>query len=248
MFLPSVVFVDLASIRFTLDVVNDKKRVIVLFNLPVFLLLSLSPCPHSAKPHTDDTWEPIWADRHIIPYYQTAGKARTPPDPLDTEEQTNCWNVDWDRWTGAFGLKRLWGVISVPSAAQFPWRVCAGKTPTTTLVPAPCFGWPWGLFSLKEHLYWWNFVFCPRLFCSFLCLVCQSVARTLSPYIVRMIWFVSEEKNVHFLMIGIKIWKKKKYHKMFPISLEKWQTLHVSWILFCLFHFFFFRTHVSKID
>lgn len=53
-----VVFVGLARISFTLDIVNDKKSVIVLFNLRVFLLSSSSPFPHLTKPRTDDTWEP----------------------------------------------------------------------------------------------------------------------------------------------------------------------------------------------
>lgn len=43
------------------------------------------------------------------------------PGPHQTlwtqRSRSYCWNVDWDRWTGAFGLKRLCGVISVPSAA-----------------------------------------------------------------------------------------------------------------------------------
>lgn len=42
-------------ISFTLVVVNDKKSVIVLFNLPVFLFSSSPPFPHLTKPHADDT-------------------------------------------------------------------------------------------------------------------------------------------------------------------------------------------------
>lgn len=65
-----VVFSDLVRICFTLDVVNDKKCVIVLFNLHVFLLSCSSPFPHLSKPHTDDTWESSWASGHVDPYYQ----------------------------------------------------------------------------------------------------------------------------------------------------------------------------------
>ena len=49
--------------------------------------------------------------------------------------------VEGDVWEGGCG------VIPVPSAVQFPSRVSAGKPPTTTLDPAPCFVWPLWLFS-----------------------------------------------------------------------------------------------------
>lgn len=62
-----VVFTGLVRIGFTLDVVNDKKCVIVLFNLRVFLLSCSSPFPYLTKPHTDDTWELSWAGRRVIP-------------------------------------------------------------------------------------------------------------------------------------------------------------------------------------
>lgn len=58
MLLERVVLTGLVKIGFTLDIVNDKKCVIVLFNLRVFLLSCSSPFPHLTKPHTDDTWEP----------------------------------------------------------------------------------------------------------------------------------------------------------------------------------------------
>lgn len=58
MFPERVVFTALVRIGFTMDVVNDKKCVIVLFNLRVFLFSFSSPFPHLTKPHTDDTWEP----------------------------------------------------------------------------------------------------------------------------------------------------------------------------------------------
>lgn len=49
-----VVFKGLVRIVLTLDVVNDKKCVIVLFNLHVFVLSCSSPFPHLTKLHTDD--------------------------------------------------------------------------------------------------------------------------------------------------------------------------------------------------
>lgn len=79
-----------------------------------------SPLPHFTKPYTDDTREPSWADRHIIPHYQTAGKARNLPppppppnlsqDPLDTEEQIILQEC---------GLGQVEGSIRVKKA---PWR------------------------------------------------------------------------------------------------------------------------------
>lgn len=56
--------------------------------ISLFFCCSL-PHPSPTKPHTDDTWEPSRAEtgRHIIPYYQIAGKGQDPPDPLDTTEQ-----------------------------------------------------------------------------------------------------------------------------------------------------------------
>lgn len=202
MFLPSVVFVGLASIRFTLDVVNDKKRVIVLFNLPVFPLLSLSPFPHSAKPHTDDTWEPIWADRHIIPYYQTAGKARTPPDPLDTEEQIILGQVD-----GSIRVKKaLWRhlcpLCCTVSFKSVCWQNSDNNFGSCTM------------FWLAVRI-----IFIERTSLLMkLCLLSEAVLllfvfglpvcskNSVSLHSKNDI-FVSEENKVHFLLIGIKIWK-----------------------------------------
>lgn len=75
MFPERVVFTGRAGIAFTLDVVNDKKCVIVLFNLRVFLLWCSSPSPHLTKPHTDNTWEAELS-------WQTSLIIRCSPPPL----------------------------------------------------------------------------------------------------------------------------------------------------------------------
>lgn len=100
----------LVRISFRLDVVNDKKRVIVLFNLPVFVLLSPrpSPFPHSTKAHTDNTWEQSWQTHH--PLLSDCWKGQDPPGPLDAEE----WIILLE-----CGLGQVEGSIWVKKA---PWR------------------------------------------------------------------------------------------------------------------------------
>lgn len=95
MFPERVVFTGRAGIAFTLDVVNDKKCVIVLFNLRVFPLWCSSPSPHLTKPHTDNTWEAelSWQTSLIIrcfppPHPRHSGHGRA--DHMD-------WNVNGDR-------------------------------------------------------------------------------------------------------------------------------------------------------
>lgn len=87
MFPQGVVFVGLARLSFTLAIVNNKKRVIVLFNLPVFLLLPPLTLPPLGK--TPHWWhmgaELSWQTHH--PLLSDCWKGLDPPDPLDTEEQ-----------------------------------------------------------------------------------------------------------------------------------------------------------------
>lgn len=84
--------------------VHDNKK-----SLLISLFFSFcSPPPSSViqkktkKPNIVDSGEPSWADRRIIPYYQTAGKPGTekPAGQSLWGSQLSwwyCWNVDQDR-------------------------------------------------------------------------------------------------------------------------------------------------------
>lgn len=245
MILPSVVFLGLASIHFTLDVVNDKKRVIVLFNLPVFLLLSLSPFPHPAKPHTDDTWEPIWADRHIIPYYQTAGKARTPPDPLDTEEQIMLLECRLGQVDGSIRVKKALWRHPCPLRCTVSFKSVCWQNSDNNF--GSC-----AMFWLAVRI-----IFIERT--SLLMKLCLLSGAVLLLFVFGLPVcsknsvslhskndiFVSEENNIYFLMTGIKIWK---YHKTFPNS--TWEMTNFTHILDLILplSFIFFKPMLVKID
>lgn len=227
MLLQSVVFVGLVRIRFTLDIVNDKKRVIVLFNLPVFLLLSPSPFPHSTKAHADDTWEPSWADRHIIPYYQTAGKARTPPDPLDTEEQIILLECGLGQVEGSMRVKKALWRHPCPLCCTVSFKSVCWQSSDNNFGPCAMFCLAVMIIFIERTsllIKLLSFVWsCFARFFVWFASPCESSVSLLTCRIVRMvslfqrkIMFIFEEA-----IIGIKKRKVGKYHKKFPnFSLE----------------------------
>lgn len=155
MFLQSVVFMGLVRISFThrLNVVNDKKKKVLLCSL---ISLFFCFCPPHPSPHSTGTphwWhmgaELSWQTHHPL----LSGPLESPETPWTPSEHRRAGHSAgiWTGWGERLGRKKKerpsCGVIPVPSAAQFPWRASAGKPPTTTLDPAPCFVWPLWLFS-----------------------------------------------------------------------------------------------------
>lgn len=155
-----------------------------------------SPLPHLTKPYADDTREPSWADRHIIPHYQTAGKARNLPppppapnlsqDPLDTEEQIILQEC---------GLGQVEGSIRVKKA---PWRHLRPLCCTVSSETGGCqnsdnnfgsrtmFGLALAIVFIERTSLLIKLCLLCRavllgVFFFFTCLLCQTVARKLSP-------------------------------------------------------------------